>query len=552
MSTINGTTSSDTLAGTTGNDVIYGLDGSDILFGDAGNDTLYGGNGLDFLEGYTGNDLLDGGADFDFATYIVSPFGVTVSLAITGPQNTGGAGTDTLVNIEGLIGSDYNDTLSGDAGTNIIDARGGVDQVYGGDGTDILQISTAADFMAGEVYDGGPGYDGLLTPGGVNLSLATIRNIEEIDATGTLSALPSQINGLQHLGTTGALTLTSSGTVRLAGCEVVTTSFVLGASGIELDLSGSIGGGYSVTGSPGTDIITGGSGTDNLDGRAGVDTLNGGGGNDTLLGGDEHDTLTGGAGNDTLDGGSNIDTAVFAGNKSAYTISQGASGTFTISGTDGSDTLSNVEYAKFDDQTVRLLPGTGVTIDWSAAPPTYMAGIRDFEGNDLGAASSWKLIGTADVNGDGISEHILVNRQNGRWAELGTESDGKTYFDNHGWAGNTRIVGIYIDPLVTNGTVVAGSDVDSQRRFQNDLNIENIHGILGQGDYNRDGLQEIYFSLTDGTAYLHAYMHADGNIQYANYQNKQQVIDYLTNNGWSSSAWAGWFPASQTLAVPVG
>jgi len=250
-------------------------------------------------------------------------------------------------------------------------------------------------------------------------------------------------------------------------------------------------------------------------------------------------------GNDTLDGGSNVDTAVVSGNRSAYTVTQTSTGNFTVSGPDGTDTLTNIEYLKFDDQTMRLLPGTGTTVTWSADPSTFMAGIRDFDGNDLGGASGWKLIGTADVNGDGRAEHILFNRQIGRWAEVGTEPDGLTYFNNNGWAGDTRVVGIYIDPLVAQGIVVRGSDTDSQRRFQNDLQIDNIHGILGQADYNHDGLQEVYFSLTDGTAYLHAYMHADGNIQYANYQSEQQVKDYLTANGYTSSTWSSWFPSSE-------
>ena len=63
--------------------------------------------------------------------------------------------------------------------------------------------------------------------------------------------------------------------------------------------------------------------------------------------------------------------------------------------------------------------------------------------------------------------------------------------------------------MVTLGEVIAGSDHDSQRRFQNDLKIDN-------------------------TAYLRALMHADGNIQYANYQNETQVREYLTSNGYSS------------------
>jgi len=53
-------------------------------------------------------------------------------------------------------------------------------------------------------------------------------------------------------------------------------------------------------------------------------------------------------------------------------------------------------------------------------------------------------------------------------------------------------------------------------------------------DFDGDGLQEIYFRLEDGTAYLRALMHADGNIQYANYQSAEQVDDYLLGLGYSS------------------
>jgi serralysin len=36
-------------------------------------------------------------------------------------------------------------------------------------------------------------------------------------------------------------------------------------------------------------------------------------------------------------------------------------------------------------------------------------------------------------------------------------------------------------------------------------------------------------------------MHADGNIQYANYQSKQEVVDYLAKNGWAAATTNGWF-----------
>ncbi|MCB2087200.1 MAG: hypothetical protein KDD98_00005, partial [Sphingomonadaceae bacterium] len=268
-----------------------------------------------------------------------------------------------------------------------------------------------------------------------------------------------------------------------------------------------------------------------------------------ITGNDGANILTGGLGNDTINGGGNIDTAVVSGNRADYTVTQTSSGVFEVSGPDGTDTLTAVEYLQFDDETIRLLPGTGISVTFdandSSGYQSAMGNIRDFDGNALGGDGSWVWIGAADVNGDGDVDQVLVNPEIGRFATIGTAEDGLIYFDDHGWAGETRVAGIYIDPLVASGDVVAGSDHDSQRRFQNDLEINNIVRVLGAGDYDGDGLQEVYFALNDGTAYLHAYMHADGNIRYANYQSEQQVIDFLTANGFDSSIWAGWFPAGQ-------
>ena len=60
---------------------------------------------------------------------------MTVSLAISTAQDTIGAGTDTLTNIENLTGSAFDDTLAGNAGDNILD---------GGDGTDTVSYAGAA------------------------------------------------------------------------------------------------------------------------------------------------------------------------------------------------------------------------------------------------------------------------------------------------------------------------------------------------------------------------------------------------------------------------
>ncbi len=37
-----------------------------------------------------------------------------------------------------------------------------------------------------------------------------------------------------------------------------------------------------------------------------------------------------------------------------------------------------------------------------------------------------------------------------------------------------------------------------------------------------------------GGAYLRSLMHADGNIQYSNYQSEEQMRDYLTSKGYES------------------
>ena len=138
------------------------------------------------------------------------------------------------------------------------------------------------------------------------------------------------------------------------------------------------------------------------------------------------------------------------------------------------------------------------------------------------------------MDGDGKSEAIFTNKESGRWVTASVDSSsGKINYGNYGSGGTTRVVGIYIDPLVTSGVVVQGGPHDSQRRFQNDLQIDNL-SVRASNDYDSNGIQEVYWKTSDGTAYLRALMHDDGNIRYANYQSEEQMRDYLTINGHSS------------------
>jgi Ca2+-binding RTX toxin-like protein len=124
------------------------------LIGGAGNDALTGGVGPNALEGGAGNDVLDGRYGFDLADYTHATAGVQVSLAIAGPQDTGRAGTDTLVRMEDLRGSAFADGLAGNAGQNRLYGLAGDDIIVGGAYNDTLTGGLGADRMRG-----GTGFD---------------------------------------------------------------------------------------------------------------------------------------------------------------------------------------------------------------------------------------------------------------------------------------------------------------------------------------------------------------------------------------------------------
>ena len=68
--------------------------------------------------------------------------------------------------------------------------------------------------------------------------------------------------------------------------------------------------------------------------------------------------ITGGQGADVIDGGAGLDTAVYAGVAASYAITAKADGGWTIQdkvGTDGSDTVINVETLTFTDRTLWLV-----------------------------------------------------------------------------------------------------------------------------------------------------------------------------------------------------
>jgi Ca2+-binding RTX toxin-like protein len=121
---------------------LYGNELSQEITGNAGANALVGGGG---------GDILNGGAGIDAASYITATKAVVANL-LAPSGNTNDAVGDTYLSIENLTGSDYSDTLTGNAGANtltggegndILSGRSGADRLIGGEGTDTASYAGA-------------------------------------------------------------------------------------------------------------------------------------------------------------------------------------------------------------------------------------------------------------------------------------------------------------------------------------------------------------------------------------------------------------------------
>lgn len=160
----------DTLRGQNGSDQLQGGVGIDTLDGGAGNDTIYGGFGNDIIQGGlnddiifggVGADAIDGGLGVDTLSYFFDTVGITVALS-SGLGTVGAAAGDTVAGIENVAGTNFADSIFGDALNNRLDGAAGDDFLSGGSGNDRLTGGVGNDTLVG-----GLGVDTLISDTGI-------------------------------------------------------------------------------------------------------------------------------------------------------------------------------------------------------------------------------------------------------------------------------------------------------------------------------------------------------------------------------------------------
>ena len=301
-----------TMASSTVIENAYGGDGNDRINGSSVANTLYGMRGNDTLDGGAGADSMFGGTGSD--TYWVDNIGDIVTEASD-------AGDDSVVswisyvlpvNVEGLIlqgSSAINATGNGLA--NLLYGNDTANSLNGGDGNDVLSGGAGDD-----IFD----WDSSLRAG----------NDTMYGGLGNDTYVISDVDEVIELAGEGVDTIYAVQTYSLTVLLYVENLTLFGA------LAGNI------TGNSGSNTLKGNSASNLIEGKTG---------------------------DDNIDGGAGADTAVFSQAYGKYTLTSIISG-WVIAGPDGADTLTNMEFARFSDQTLSLAnfsPTGSITISGTSS-----------------------------------------------------------------------------------------------------------------------------------------------------------------------------------------
>ncbi len=318
---------------------IQGSHGADTLTGNPNNINHFTMSyQAETFEGMAGNDTINGGSSqasrFVQVTYANGPAGVGVTVNLgTGTATDGFGDTDTLSNIDGVIGSSGNDSLTGGSTSSQIVSTSYFESFEGGAGDDTIDGGMGTDRV---VYNGGP----------ITLTLG------EGDAAGTASDGYGNTDTLYRIeqvrGSMSVDTLTGNNAANAfegrGGADIIdgaggfdTLRFDTSIAAVTVIFSNSVAGSGTANDGGFTGVAAA---TDTF---SNIEAVRGSDGNDSFFGGIGDQTFEGMAGNDSIDGGAGNDTVSYATSQDGVTVTLvGGSGSVTDPwGT--TDSLNNIE-----------------------------------------------------------------------------------------------------------------------------------------------------------------------------------------------------------------
>lgn len=505
------------------------------------NDLLVGGgagrNGGDFtfeaFEPLAGNDTVNGKDGWDEVYYFSSPKGIRVNLGLSTGQviEDGYGGTDTLIGIEMVGGSEFDDHLkgsddnagaasnqesfAGNKGNDTIDGGGGYDEVIYSDSLFAINVNLGA----GTAQDGYGTVDTLLNIEGVEGS----RHNDTITGNAENNRIDGRL-GDDTLDGAGGIDTAEYNNNIISGVTVNLTTGIASSAESGNDILINF---ENIAGSAFADVLTGNALANLLEGSAGNDTLSGLGGNDTLI------------------GGSGDDTAVYSGKKSDYSINIAANGDVTIVDTrenspEGTDLLKSVEYLSFSDQTIQPTPSnsiSGKVYDWKnhklindvlvtvtpqgtglpAAENSQPFEFRNVVLTSTGdlTAELWVNSGTTEYGaidlGVNFDSRIVSNFEQNTQATTGLPAGWTVLFENS-QAGTFRLSGFGLESVtkpVNVGTVfldlpvgtskasmsISDSMIDVTSYDPYELSLGTFSSITSNGVYAIDGLSPGKYSI---------------------------------------------------------
>ncbi|MFA7083614.1 MAG: hypothetical protein WC141_03655, partial [Arcobacteraceae bacterium] len=297
--TIKGNNHKNIIDGGAGNDTIYGVAGDNILKGGAGYDMIYSGSGNDYIDGETDTDTVNyqnsehgvivrldkpkGDQDKD---YVLSHENINIKYKDPFHENINGqniynVGTlegsigalkykDTLVSIEDVIGSKFDDIIFGSGGTNYIEGMGGDDKIFSGGGINFIDGGAGSDWISYYKADY-ININTLLPDGGVNDNY--MRDIQGITVT-----MATDFTMVKET-TSGRLIDLIKDIEQVRGTAA--NDVIIGKNGVDQTFWG-LGGDDRLWGGNGADKLYGGDGDDYIRPRGGLDISYGGAGTDYI------------------------------------------------------------------------------------------------------------------------------------------------------------------------------------------------------------------------------------------------------------------------------